>query len=112
MQFHNKCIFYSEGPEDLLVYDKQASAHQQSLLILHLLALMCDKLGPSILNDVQQMLAFIKSTLQRGCALCETEDAFLEGGLVSETLTMAFGMLSAIMGGAAKVSSYLSISDI
>ncbi|XP_031563618.1 transport and Golgi organization protein 6 homolog [Actinia tenebrosa] len=94
-----------EEPEDLQVYDRQASADQRSLLILHLLALMCDKLGPSILKDVQQMLAFIKSTLQRGCALCETEEGLLEGGLVSETLTMAFGMLSAIMGGASKVEA-------
>ncbi|KAK3742163.1 hypothetical protein QZH41_020476 [Actinostola sp. cb2023] len=95
----------NDEPADLRVYDTQANTHQHSLVILQLVALMCDKLGPSILKDVHHMLAFVKSTLQRGCILCDSDSGLLEGSLVAETLTMAFGMLSAILGGAANVEA-------
>ena len=58
------CFLDSES--DLQVYDRQADTNHKSLLTLQLVALMCDKLGPTILQDCSQMLAFIKSTLQRG----------------------------------------------
>lgn len=90
-----------ENTADLQVYDRQADVNQKSLVTLQLVAVMCDKLGPSILQNGCHMLAFIKSTLQRGCILSDSEH--LEGALASETLTMAFGMLSAILGGATKV---------
>ena len=94
-----------EGPADLQIYDKQVNSYQQSLVILQLLAVMCDKLGPSILKDVKHMLDFVHSTLQRACISCVSDTDLLERGLITETLTMAFGMLSAILGGAAELDA-------
>lgn len=68
-------------------------------MILHLVALMCEKLGPSILADTPQMLAFIESTLIRACAIIHADEQGLGLAFVTETLTMALGMLSAALSG-------------
>ena len=72
-------------------------------MILHLVALMCEKLGPSILKNTTQMLAFIESTLKRACAIIHADEQGLGAAFVTETLTMALGMLSAVLGGAVEV---------
>lgn len=77
---------------------------QHSLLILHLVALMCEKLGPSILKNTTQILAFIESTLKRACAVIHVDEQGLGAAFVTETLTMALGMLSAVLGGAVEVN--------
>lgn len=76
---------------------------QHSLLILHLIALMCEKLGHSILRNTPQMLSFIQSTLKRACAIIHADEEGLGTAFVTETLTMALGMLSAVLGGAVEV---------
>lgn len=60
---------------------------------------MCEKLGPSILTDTPQMLAFIESTLIRACAIIHADEQGLGLAFVTETLTMALGMLSAVLSG-------------
>lgn len=75
-----------------------------NLLILHLIALMCEKLGHSILKNAPQMLYFIQSTLKRACAIKDADEEGLGTAFVTETLTMALGMLSAMLGGAVEVT--------
>ena len=48
------------------------------------------------------MLIFIKATLERGCSLYQQEQYQVDP-FITETLTMALGMLSAILGGAVQV---------
>ena len=76
---------------------------QHSLLILHLIALMCERLGAAILRNALQMLIFIESTLKRACAIMHADEEGLETAFITETLTMALGMLSAMLGGAVEV---------
>ncbi|XP_048590647.1 transport and Golgi organization protein 6 homolog [Nematostella vectensis] len=91
------------GSNDLMMIDKAVANQKRSLLILHLVALMCEKLGPTILQDPKYMLSFIRATLERACILCQ--EGQLEAGLIAETVTMVIGMLSAILGGALKLDA-------
>ena len=76
---------------------------QHSLLILHLIALMCERLGESILRNASQMLIFIESTLKRASAIMRADEEGLGTAIITETLTMALGMLSAMLGGTVEV---------
>lgn len=49
------------------------------------------------------MLIFIESTLKRACAIMDADEDRLGTAFVTETLTMALGMLSAMLGGAVEV---------
>ena len=87
----------------MLFFNIIFSDTQHSLLILHLIALMCERLGDSILRNASQMLIFVESTLKRACAIMHADEEGLGTAFVTETLTMAIGMLSAILGGAVEV---------
>ncbi|KAK3603873.1 hypothetical protein CHS0354_042880 [Potamilus streckersoni] len=77
----------------------------QKLIILNLLAAMCETLGPHCLRSFQHTVEFIKVTLERGIQVCKsTEDEFF-GVFESETVTMAIGMLTAIMTGAIQMTT-------
>ena len=64
---------------------------------------MCERLGESILRNASQMLIFIESTLKRACAIMHADEEGLGTVFITETLTMALGMLSAMLGGAVEV---------
>ena len=64
---------------------------------------MCERLGDSILRNASQMLIFIESTLKRACAIMHADEEGLGTAFITETLTMALGMLSAVLGGAVEV---------
>ena len=77
----------------------------KALVIFNALALMCEKLGPSVLKNTGHMIQFIDTTLTRAHHVyMESLDAESGAGAFElETLTMALGMLSALLGGAVKV---------
>ena len=64
---------------------------------------MCERLGEAILRNASQMLIFIESTLKRACAIMHADEEGLGTAFITETLTMALGMLSAMLGGAVEV---------
>ena len=78
----------------------------KALVIFHVLAIMCEKLGPAVLKNTGHMIQFIHATLSRAHHVyMESLAGDSECGLFElETLTMALGMLSALLGGAVKVS--------
>ena len=49
------------------------------------------------------MLIFIESTLKRACAVMHADEEGLGTAFITETMTMALGMLSAMLGGAVEV---------
>ena len=71
---------------------------QHSLQVLAVLSRLCQDLGPEVLEDTGQMLAFVQATLDRAASALdqrgETFDVF-----ETETLTLAFGLTSAILSG-------------
>ena len=81
-------------------------ARMKTLVIFNALALMCEKLGPSVLKNTGHMIQFIHTTLTRAHrvyleSLNQGKNEY--GVLELETLTMALGMTSALLGGAVKV---------
>ena len=78
----------------------------KTLVIFNALALMCEKLGPSVLKNTGHMIQFIETTLTRAHHVY-TESMGETGVFEMETLTMALGMLSALLGGAVKVGDCL-----
>ncbi|KAL3860129.1 hypothetical protein ACJMK2_010294 [Sinanodonta woodiana] len=77
----------------------------QKLLILNLLAAMCETLGPNCLQSFQHTVEFIKVTLERGIQVCNSTEDEIFGAFESETVTMAIGMLTAIMTGAIQMTT-------
>lgn len=77
----------------------------KALVIFNTLALMCEKLGPSVLKNTGHMIRFIDTTLTRAHRVymeSGAEEAG-DGAFELDTMTMALGMLSALLGGAVKV---------
>lgn len=76
---------------------------KQSLLILHLVALMCEKLGPTMVQNIPQTLAFIQATLKRACIILHSDHEGLGTAFITHTISMSLGMLSAVLGGTAEL---------
>ncbi|XP_038077559.1 transport and Golgi organization protein 6 homolog [Patiria miniata] len=78
--------------------DGQVTRLQHSLQVLALLSKLCEDLGPDVLENTAQMLEFARATLDRAASSLdvkgETFDVF-----ETETLTLAFGLVSAILSG-------------
>ena len=76
----------------------------KALVIFNALALLCEKLGPSVLKNTGHMIQFIDTTLTRAHHVFMENQDTETGAFELETLTMALGMLSALLSGAVKVS--------
>ena len=92
-------------PEIILDPDFGEMERAKALTIFHVLALICEKLGPSVLKNTRHMISFIHVTLTRAHHVyVETSrEGTGAGEFELETLTMALGMLSALLSGAVKV---------
>ena len=80
----------------------------KALVIFNALALMCEKLGPSVLKNTGHMIQFVDTTLTRAHRVFLEREGEGTGAFELETLTMALGMLSALLGGAVKVRNRIS----
>ncbi|XP_064611997.1 transport and Golgi organization protein 6 homolog [Liolophura sinensis] len=76
----------------------------RQVLTLNLLADMCETLGPSFLKSSQHVLEFVKSTLERGVEVCRCTADQDTGLFETETITMAMGLLTAVLSGALEVT--------
>ncbi|XP_056413222.1 transport and Golgi organization protein 6 homolog [Hyla sarda] len=90
----------STSPEDsLLDIERKLSLRYQSqekqLQLLQVLSVLCERISDSIFTDVKQVVEFVTMTLERAC----TSIATSEGGTVaSQTLSMAMGLIAAMLG--------------
>ncbi|XP_048254734.1 transport and Golgi organization protein 6 homolog [Haliotis rufescens] len=100
-------VFSPEPGKELLMLELQDTQEvelfNRRLIVLNLLASMCEELGPSCLRKTQHILAFVRATLERGVEVCRATTEELTGLFESETLSMAMGLLTAVMGGAVQV---------
>ncbi|XP_067651346.1 transport and Golgi organization protein 6 homolog isoform X2 [Haliotis asinina] len=96
-----------EPEKELLMLELQDAQEvelfNRRLIVLNLLASLCEELGPSCLRKTQHILAFVRATLERGVEVCRATTEELTGLFESETLSMAMGLLTAVMGGAVQV---------
>ncbi|XP_033117179.1 transport and Golgi organization protein 6 homolog [Anneissia japonica] len=85
---------------------------QHALVVLNLVAKMCEEMGPAILKNKVQMIAFVEATLQRACNSmagdgedeeCQDKSTMFE----DETLSMALGLLTLIVADIKHVNTEL-----
>ncbi|XP_060077025.1 transport and Golgi organization protein 6 homolog isoform X2 [Ylistrum balloti] len=87
------------------IREKQiADSFQRKVSVLNLLAAICEEIGPSCLKNTQQTLKFVQVTLERGVQVCKNTCDDILGAFESETLTMAMGMLTAVLTGTIKIT--------
>ncbi|XP_048371933.1 transport and Golgi organization protein 6 homolog isoform X2 [Sphaerodactylus townsendi] len=68
---------------------------ERQLRVLQLVAMLCESSSQALFTDVSQVVEFVAATLQRAC---------VSGGAVeAQTLSMAMGLVAAILGGAVQV---------
>lgn len=114
-----------EGRELLEATSELEKLHD-SLSVLSLLAHMTDKLGPDCFTRTHHIVDFVQVTysvlwciclvkqfclwvllfqitLERAVTVLKNTDDEMFGAFENETITMAMGMLTAVMGGASKV---------
>ncbi|XP_075709442.1 transport and Golgi organization protein 6 homolog [Rhinoderma darwinii] len=88
------------SPEDsLLDIERKLTLRYQSqekqLQLLQVLSVLCEKISDSIFTDVKQVVEFVLMTFERACTSLATS----EGGTVaSQTLSMAMGLIAAMLG--------------
>ncbi|XP_033754079.1 transport and Golgi organization protein 6 homolog isoform X2 [Pecten maximus] len=83
---------------------RMADNFQRKVSVLNLLAAICEEIGPSCLKNTQQTLKFVQVTLERGVQVCKNTSDEVLGAFESETLTMAMGMLTAVLTGTIKIT--------
>ncbi|XP_075045192.1 transport and Golgi organization protein 6 homolog [Mixophyes fleayi] len=98
---------HSTSPGDsLLDIEQKLTLHYQTrekqLQLLQVLSVLCERVSDSIFTDVKQVVEFVAMTLERACASL----AVSEGGTVaSQTLSMAMGLIAAMLGAVELTSS-------
>ncbi|XP_053401434.1 LOW QUALITY PROTEIN: transport and Golgi organization protein 6 homolog [Mercenaria mercenaria] len=99
----------SQGDQALLDIEQrnQTKIDQfyRKLTLLNILAAVCETLGPDCIKNAKHTLEFVKATLERGVQICNrTEDMVFEA-FENETVTMAMGLLTALLTGAFQLTS-------
>ncbi|XP_076469852.1 transport and Golgi organization protein 6 homolog [Babylonia areolata] len=85
------------------VREEKQGELMRRVTVLHLLASICETFGSECLSDNTHILLFVKASLERGVAVCggttDEEMAVFE----TETMSMAMGLLTAVMAGAVEM---------
>ncbi|XP_077167006.1 transport and Golgi organization protein 6 homolog isoform X2 [Paroedura picta] len=70
---------------------------ERELCVLQLVAMLCESISDALFTDILQVVEFVAATLQRAC---------VSGGVVeAQTLSMAMGLVAALLGGAAQLKA-------
>ncbi|KAM6430576.1 transport and Golgi organization protein 6 homolog isoform 2-T2 [Liasis olivaceus] len=91
------------GPLDLEQPCNPALPQQmRRLQVLQVVAVLTEGISDSLLTDVRQVVEFVAATLQRACASLTKG---LVGAVEAQTLSMAMGLVAAMLGGAMQLKS-------
>ncbi|KAM8985586.1 transport and Golgi organization protein 6 homolog isoform 2-T2 [Ara ararauna] len=86
----------------LLELEQYHAGQRRKLLVLQLVATLCESISDTVFTDVAQVQEFVAATLQRACA----SPARGPGAAVeAQTLSMAMGLVAAMLGGAVQLQS-------
>lgn len=86
-----------EQHQTLLIEDQE-----RKLLVLQLLAILCERMSEQIFTHITQVVDFVAATLQRACAGLAHE---AESTVGSQTLSMSMGLVAVMLGGAVQLKS-------
>uniref|UniRef100_K7FQ13 Transport and golgi organization 6 homolog n=1 Tax=Pelodiscus sinensis TaxID=13735 RepID=K7FQ13_PELSI len=83
-------------------HPQHPEGQEKQLLVLQLVATLCERVSDTVFTDVAQVqvVAFVAATLQRACASLAQGS---EGTVEAQTLSMAMGLVAAMLGGAVQV---------
>ncbi|XP_011907175.1 PREDICTED: transport and Golgi organization protein 6 homolog isoform X2 [Cercocebus atys] len=95
--FSSKSLLELEQYQTLLV-----EGQEQKLLVLQLMAVLCERMSEQIFTNITQVVDFVAATLQRACAsLAHRAESTVE----SQTLSMSMGLVAVMLGGAVQLKS-------
>ncbi|XP_078066581.1 transport and Golgi organization protein 6 homolog isoform X2 [Mustelus asterias] len=78
------------------------SEQEQQLVTLQLVAALCEKFGHFVLSNTVHVIEFVIATLERSCVnLTHKTEETVE----AQTLSMAMGLIAAMLGGAVQLTS-------
>ncbi|KAK2530192.1 Tango6 [Columba guinea] len=91
-----------EEPISLLELEQLRAAQGRNLLVLQLVATLCESVSDTVFTNIAQVQEFVGAVLQRACA-----SPALGPGAAAEaqTLAMAMGLVAAMLGGAVQLQS-------
>ncbi|KAB0382175.1 hypothetical protein FD755_004092 [Muntiacus reevesi] len=95
--FSNKSLLELEQHQTLLV-----EGQERKLLVLQLVALLCERMSEQIFTNITQVVDFVAATLQRACASLAHQ---AESTVESQTLSMSMGLVAVMLGGAVQLKS-------
>ncbi|XP_016056213.1 PREDICTED: transport and Golgi organization protein 6 homolog [Miniopterus natalensis] len=75
---------------------------EQKLLVLQLMAVLCERMSEQIFTNITQVVDFVAATLQRACASLAHQT---ESTVESQTLSMSMGLVAVMLGGAVQLKS-------
>ncbi|XP_074864626.1 transport and Golgi organization protein 6 homolog isoform X2 [Carettochelys insculpta] len=75
---------------------------KKQLLVLQLVAMLCESVSDTVFTDIAQVVEFVAVTLQRACASLARGS---EGTVEAQTLSMSMGLVAAVLGGAVQLKS-------
>ncbi|KAK2501296.1 hypothetical protein MC885_018075 [Smutsia gigantea] len=95
--FSSKTLLKLEQHQTLLV-----EGQEQKLLVLQLMAVLCERMSEQIFTNITQVVDFVAVTLQRACAslACQAETT-----VESQTLSLSMGLVAVMLGGAVQLKS-------
>ncbi|KAM6353979.1 transport and Golgi organization protein 6 homolog isoform 2-T2 [Alca torda] len=86
----------------LLELEQYHAAQRRKLLVLQLVATLCESVSDTVFTDIVQVEEFVAATLQRACVSpARGPGAAAE----TQTLAMAMGLVAAMLGGAVQLQS-------
>ncbi|EAW83246.1 transport and golgi organization 6 homolog [Homo sapiens] len=95
--FSSKSLLELEQHQTLLV-----EGQERKLLVLQLMAVLCERMSEQIFTNVTQVVDFVAATLQRACASLAHQ---AESTVESQTLSMSMGLVAVMLGGAVQLKS-------
>uniref|UniRef100_A0A8B9S214 Transport and golgi organization 6 homolog n=1 Tax=Apteryx owenii TaxID=8824 RepID=A0A8B9S214_APTOW len=88
--------------ESLLELEQHHAGQRRQLLVLQLVAMLCESVSDTVFTDVAQVVDFVAATLQRACVSLARGAG---GAVEAQTLSMAMGLVAAVLGGAVQLRS-------
>ncbi|XP_068267299.1 LOW QUALITY PROTEIN: transport and Golgi organization protein 6 homolog [Nyctibius grandis] len=86
----------------LLELERYHAGQRRKLLVLQLVATLCESVSDTVFTDIAQVEEFVAATLQRACVSpARGPGAAAE----AQTLAMAMGLVAAMLGGAVQLQS-------
>uniref|UniRef100_A0A667HI51 Transport and golgi organization 6 homolog n=1 Tax=Lynx canadensis TaxID=61383 RepID=A0A667HI51_LYNCA len=94
--------FSSKSVLELEQHQTLVEGQGQKLLVLQLLAVLCERMSEQIFTNITQVVDFVAATLQRACASLAHQ---AESTVESQTLSMSMGLVAVMLGGAVQLKS-------